>query len=297
MVRAVPDLRQRPAAAGAAAGRPAHASDRGHRVGLQALDWYAASAISTGDFVRLVGNRWRYPPAADDRPRPRGREGDEQPLDAAALTEALILAHEITGDERYAESARRAFAWFLGRNRLGVAGVRRADRWLPRRAGADQPSITTRAPSRHSPSSRPIWRPLRRCPSASPSPAPCGAVSPQRHAARSRRCDGRRKRRLVWPDDDGPAGASSALHPPSRQSAADPGAMAVPDQRRAQRRRRGGRRQHRVALPGRGPARHQPSRGGPVERRDLQLGGGRRSRCWSRIRPLRTRSGDWRIRG
>ena len=97
-------------------------SERCRRIGLQALDWYAAQCHLDGDFVRLVGNRWRYPPAADDTaPDLEGREGDEQPLDAAALTEALMLAHEITGDEHYAELARRAFAWFLGRNRLGVA--------------------------------------------------------------------------------------------------------------------------------------------------------------------------------
>ena len=48
------------------------------------------------------------------------REGDEQPLDAAALTEALMTAHEVTGQEHFAELARRAFSWFLGRNRLGL---------------------------------------------------------------------------------------------------------------------------------------------------------------------------------
>ena len=97
-------------------------SERLRRIGLQALDWYSAQCHLDGDFVRLVGNRWRYPPAADDTaPDLEGREGDEQPLDAAALTEALMIAYDITGDEHYAESARRAFAWFLGRNRLGAA--------------------------------------------------------------------------------------------------------------------------------------------------------------------------------
>lgn len=97
-------------------------SERCRRIGLQALDWYAAQCHLDGEFVRLVGNRWRYPPAADETaPDLAGREGDEQPLDAAALTEALMVAHEITGHQHYAESARRSFAWFLGRNRLGEA--------------------------------------------------------------------------------------------------------------------------------------------------------------------------------
>ena len=47
-------------------------------------------------------------------------EGDEQPLDAAALTEALITAFQVTGEARYADLAQQAFGWFLGRNRLGV---------------------------------------------------------------------------------------------------------------------------------------------------------------------------------
>ena len=97
-------------------------SERCRRIGLQTLDWYAAQCHLDGDYVRLVGNRWRYPPAADETaPDLAGREGDEQPLDAAALTEALMVAHEITGQEHYAELARRAFAWFLGRNRLREA--------------------------------------------------------------------------------------------------------------------------------------------------------------------------------
>ena len=46
-------------------------------------------------------------------------DGDEQPLDAAALVESLADALAATNERRYGERAVRAFEWFLGRNRLG----------------------------------------------------------------------------------------------------------------------------------------------------------------------------------
>ena len=52
---------------------------------------------------------------------PWAEEGDEQPLDAAALVEALVEAYLATGEDRYGRQAVRAFEWFLGRNHLGVA--------------------------------------------------------------------------------------------------------------------------------------------------------------------------------
>jgi hypothetical protein len=65
-----------------------------------------------------VGNRWR--PRTEPTP-PWTKEGDEQPVDAAALVEALVEAHLSTGESRYARQAVRAFEWFLGRNSLGVS--------------------------------------------------------------------------------------------------------------------------------------------------------------------------------
>jgi len=67
--------------------------------------------------VRLVGNRWREA----DRSVPVEWEGDEQPLDAAALVEALVEASTQTGGEHYGRQAVRAFEWFLGRNAQGLA--------------------------------------------------------------------------------------------------------------------------------------------------------------------------------
>ncbi|WP_194896763.1 glycosyltransferase [Catenulispora pinisilvae] len=88
--------------------------------GLKALDWYLGQVglgpvDSSQDRLRLVGNLWRR----KGSPRP-DYEGDEQPLDAAAVVEACAQAWRVTADDRYASGARRSFAWFLGNNRLGL---------------------------------------------------------------------------------------------------------------------------------------------------------------------------------
>jgi hypothetical protein len=96
----------------------------GHRLGdpalletgLESLDWYAAQCEIDSPSLRFVGNRWRR-----RNPGPPGEEGDEQPLEAAALVEALIEALAATGRREYGRQAVLAFEWFLGRNRLGVA--------------------------------------------------------------------------------------------------------------------------------------------------------------------------------
>ena len=86
--------------------------------GLEALDWYAEQCSVHTDTVRLVGNRWRR---SDEPSRGWIAEGDEQPLDAAALVEALAEAAVATGQREYGQQAVRAFEWFLGRNCAGLA--------------------------------------------------------------------------------------------------------------------------------------------------------------------------------
>jgi glycosyltransferase involved in cell wall biosynthesis len=86
---------------------------------LRALDWYLGQVglgaeVPEGQLV-LVGNLWRRKGA----PRP-AYEGDEQPIDAAAVVEACVEAWRVTGREFYVDRARRAFGWFLGANRLGL---------------------------------------------------------------------------------------------------------------------------------------------------------------------------------
>jgi hypothetical protein len=87
-----------------------------HR-GLEALQWYADQCTISADTIRLVGNRWRR---ADGSNPTWVEEGDEQPIDAAALVEALIEAAIYTGRQEYARQAARAFEWFFGRNNQGV---------------------------------------------------------------------------------------------------------------------------------------------------------------------------------
>lgn len=91
--------------------------------GVAALDWYSGLCNIDGSYVRLVGNRWYRTGSADGAPsappdRFRGDDGDEQPLDAAALVECLAEAYLATGEKRFARQGVHAFEWFLGRNRL-----------------------------------------------------------------------------------------------------------------------------------------------------------------------------------
>ena len=63
--------------------------------------------------LRLPGHQGRH------RNEPAPGLGDEQPLDASALVEAELSAFAVTGDPLHGARAKRAFEWFLGRNRLG----------------------------------------------------------------------------------------------------------------------------------------------------------------------------------
>jgi hypothetical protein len=85
------------------------------REGVRALEWYARELDIDGESLRLVGHRGRR------RGGSRAEGGDEQPLDAAALVEAEVDAFIVTGDDRRARDAVRAFEWFLGRNRLQLS--------------------------------------------------------------------------------------------------------------------------------------------------------------------------------
>ena len=85
------------------------------RRGVTALDWYTDQCCVDSPAVRLVGNQWRR---ADDSLAEH--EGDEQPVDVAALVEALVEAFTQTGGEHYGRQAVHAFEWFLGRNTHGL---------------------------------------------------------------------------------------------------------------------------------------------------------------------------------
>jgi glycosyltransferase involved in cell wall biosynthesis len=81
-------------------------------LGLESLRWLGDQCGLEGDWLRLPGHHGRY------RGEPGRGEGDEQPLDAAALVEAELTAFAITEDPEHGIRAMRAFEWFLGRNRL-----------------------------------------------------------------------------------------------------------------------------------------------------------------------------------
>jgi hypothetical protein len=98
-----------------AAGR-ALSDDSLVQTGLRSLEWYATQVEVSGSHLELVGHRGRR---RGDPNRPD--EGEEQPLDAAALVEAEVEAFTATGSDVHALRALRAFEWFLGRNRLEKA--------------------------------------------------------------------------------------------------------------------------------------------------------------------------------
>jgi hypothetical protein len=85
--------------------------------GRAMLDFYAATVFEDGIFVPVGNDGW-YP-----RGGPKARFG-QQPLEAAAMVDASVLAAELFGDERYREWADRAFAWFYGANSHGALMVR-----------------------------------------------------------------------------------------------------------------------------------------------------------------------------
>ncbi|MEO7588801.1 MAG: hypothetical protein ABIS84_12330 [Arachnia sp.] len=89
--------------------------DEAVAIGAESLEWFWG-LCDTGEHVDTVGNRWLR----------QGQEhtafsGDEQPIDVGGLTEACVEAFLVVQDEAWAVRATRAFTWFLGANRLGLA--------------------------------------------------------------------------------------------------------------------------------------------------------------------------------
>ena len=80
----------------------------------ESLEFLEETCFENGQ-LRLVGNTgWHS--------RGGGKaSADEQAIDAAAFVLAFGCAYDITRDHHYLLCMRRAFAWFLGANRLGVS--------------------------------------------------------------------------------------------------------------------------------------------------------------------------------
>ncbi len=66
------------------------------------------------EYINVVGNQGWFPRNSSPALY------DQQPICAGYLVEALVEAYRKTANDRYRGLARKAFEWFLGRNRLGI---------------------------------------------------------------------------------------------------------------------------------------------------------------------------------
>ena len=87
--------------------------ERYKQIGLDSLDFLIATTYRRGYFD-FIGNEGWY--------RCGGARAvlSQQPIEAGYTAEACLAAFEITGNQDYADMARAAAEWLLGRNRLGV---------------------------------------------------------------------------------------------------------------------------------------------------------------------------------
>ncbi|MHB8152430.1 MAG: hypothetical protein ACYDGW_00125 [Vulcanimicrobiaceae bacterium] len=86
-------------------------------IGRATLRFYREVTMADGLFVP-IGNLGWYP-----RGGARARFA-QQPLEAAAMVEAQLAAFEVDGSAVHLSAAGLAYAWFLGRNSLGLPLVR-----------------------------------------------------------------------------------------------------------------------------------------------------------------------------
>ena len=78
-------------------------------IGLAMLDFYCGAVIEDDTFVPVGSAGW-YP-----RGGVKSRSG-QQPLEAAAMVDASLVAFDLTGDERWQRIAEIAHAWYFGNN-------------------------------------------------------------------------------------------------------------------------------------------------------------------------------------
>ncbi len=86
-----------------------------HADALAALDWLCGVQTGAGGVFRAFGS------TGLGKDGDRDAHFDQQPLEAWATVDAAAAAWEPTGDPRWVAEARRAHAWFGGRNELGLA--------------------------------------------------------------------------------------------------------------------------------------------------------------------------------
>ncbi len=85
-------------------------------IGLRTLSFYESVVIENGMFVPIGNDGWH------ERGGPRARFG-QQPLEAAALIDAALVAYEATSDRAFLRLSDLGLSWFYGRNTSGVVMV------------------------------------------------------------------------------------------------------------------------------------------------------------------------------
>ena len=83
-------------------------------VGLETLSWLLEQQRAPEGHAAPIGSDRVYQ-RGDDRP-----PFDQQPIEAYATVSACLEAYRATGDARWYREAEGTFAWFLGRNDLGL---------------------------------------------------------------------------------------------------------------------------------------------------------------------------------
>jgi len=87
---------------------------RALEIGLHTLEWLSEIQTAEQGHFRPIGSNGFYR---------RGHEParyDQQPIEAQAHLSAAIEAYRTTGEEKWLAEARKAFAWYLGSNDLGL---------------------------------------------------------------------------------------------------------------------------------------------------------------------------------
>ena len=79
-------------------------------IGLKTLEWLVEIQKDPAGHFVPIGNQGWY--------KRKGHKArfDQKPIEAHAMIDACIEAHNITGDEKWERETQRCFEWFLGKN-------------------------------------------------------------------------------------------------------------------------------------------------------------------------------------
>lgn len=82
-------------------------------IGLRTFEFYKNVTVENGVFVPIGNDGWYH--RGGSRPR-----YCQQPLEAASLVDAALVAHDATGDPAYRAAAQIGLDWYHGRNTRGI---------------------------------------------------------------------------------------------------------------------------------------------------------------------------------